>query len=41
MSNKEFSALARSFGAFYEKGAWRFPTVAAKQAFEQVLKRTA
>lgn len=36
-SGAKIAPIARAHGGFYETGAWRFPSPAAKVAFEQAL----
>lgn len=39
ISAKEAAKLARKMGAFYEAGAWRFPSPAAAAEFRRLVGR--
>jgi hypothetical protein len=38
MDAKQIARIAKSLGAFYESGSWRFPTVWAKEEFLRRIK---
>ncbi len=39
LTNSEVAEAARHLGAWYERGAWRFPTVHAKEQFQRRVGR--